>query len=83
MNSIKEFVRMKLHRVRDVVKQVEPHDSVERYSALGVDCVAGDATIESPYQVRVGERVITTRNIVIATGVALNQGSFGCAAADS
>jgi pyruvate/2-oxoglutarate dehydrogenase complex dihydrolipoamide dehydrogenase (E3) component/uncharacterized membrane protein YdjX (TVP38/TMEM64 family) len=57
-----------MHRVRDVVKQVEPHDSVERYSALGVDCVAGDATIESPYQVRVGERVITTRNIVIATG---------------
>jgi pyruvate/2-oxoglutarate dehydrogenase complex dihydrolipoamide dehydrogenase (E3) component/uncharacterized membrane protein YdjX (TVP38/TMEM64 family) len=57
-----------MHRVRDVVKQVEPHDSVERYSALGVDCVAGDAMIESPYQVRVGERVITTRNIVIATG---------------
>ena len=57
-----------MQRVRDVVQKIEPHDSVERYSALGVDCVAGDATIESPYLVRVGERVIATRNIVIATG---------------
>ena len=55
-------------RVRRVISTIEPHDSVERYTALGVDCVAGDATITSPYTVQVGEREITTRNIVVATG---------------
>ena len=57
-----------MQRVRRVIDEIEPHDSVERYTALGVDCVQGDATIESPYAVRVGDRVITTRSIVIATG---------------
>jgi pyruvate/2-oxoglutarate dehydrogenase complex dihydrolipoamide dehydrogenase (E3) component/uncharacterized membrane protein YdjX (TVP38/TMEM64 family) len=55
-------------RVRRVIEAIEPHDSVERYSALGVDCVAGEARIESPWRVRVGDRTISTRNIVIATG---------------
>ena len=54
--------------VRNAIKQIEPHDSIERYSALGVDCVQGEATIVDPYRVRVGGRTITTRNIVIATG---------------
>ncbi len=57
-----------MQRVRDVIGAIEPHDSVERYASLGVDCIAGDAQIESPYAVRVGDRVITTRSIVIATG---------------
>jgi pyruvate/2-oxoglutarate dehydrogenase complex dihydrolipoamide dehydrogenase (E3) component len=35
---------------------------------LGVNCVSGEASIVSPYEVKVGERVITTQNIVIATG---------------
>ncbi|MBT8441242.1 MAG: FAD-dependent oxidoreductase, partial [Gammaproteobacteria bacterium] len=55
-------------RVRGVIEAIEPHDSVERYSALGVDCVAGEAHIDSPWRVRVGERTLATRNIVIATG---------------
>ena len=57
-----------MDRVQRVIKRIEPNDSVERYSSLGVDCVVGDATISSPYSVRVGEREITTRSIVIATG---------------
>jgi len=57
-----------MRRVRNVIATVEPHDSVERYTALGVECVSGTARIESPYAVRVGERIITTRSIVIATG---------------
>jgi len=57
-----------MQRVRDVIGAIEPHDSVERYTKLGVECVTGSATIESPYSVRVGDRVITTRNIIIATG---------------
>ena len=57
-----------MERVQRVIKAIEPNDSVERYTGLGVDCVAGDATIASPYAVRVNGSEITTRNIVIATG---------------
>ena len=57
-----------MERVQRIIKQIEPNDSVERYTGLGVDCVMGDAVVTSPYTVKVGEREITTRNIVIATG---------------
>ena len=61
-----------MERVQGVIKAVEPHDSVERYSALGVECVKGEATIVSPWEVKVntgaGEKTFTTKNIVIAAG---------------
>ncbi len=62
-----DFARV-MERVRKVIREVEPHDSVERYSALGVDCVQGEATIKSPWEVVVNGQGITTRNIIIATG---------------
>ena len=55
-------------RVRQVVRDIEPHDSVERYSSLGVDCVQGEATIVSPWEVKVDGKSIYTQNIVIASG---------------
>ncbi|OBU19113.1 pyridine nucleotide-disulfide oxidoreductase [Photobacterium aquimaris] len=55
-------------RIHNVIAKVEPHDSIERYSKLGVNCVTGDATILSPWEVEVNGDRITTRNIVIATG---------------
>ncbi len=57
-----------MKRIDKVIKTIEPHDSVERYSKLGVDCVQGDATIVSPYEVKVGDKTITTKNIIIASG---------------
>ena len=57
-----------MERVQRIIKKIEPHDSVERYTGLGVDCIMGDAKIVSPYQVRVGDTEIATRNILIATG---------------
>ena len=57
-----------MERVQSVIKQVEPHDSVERYTDLGVDVIQGEATITSPYTVDVNGRTLTTKNIVIATG---------------
>ncbi len=57
-----------MERVQGVIATIEPHDSVERFTSLGVECVQGEAFIESPYQVRVGERVITTRSLILATG---------------
>lgn len=57
-----------MERVQNVIKKIEPHDSVERYSALGVDCLTGNARILSPYEVEVNGRKLATKNIVIATG---------------
>ena len=62
-----------MERVQRVVKTVEPHDSVERYTSLGVECLSGSARMASPWSVEVtldsGEkRTLTTRNIVIAAG---------------
>jgi len=57
-----------MERVQRVVERVEPHDSVERYSALGVDCYQGAARIATPWSVEVDGKTLTTRNIIIATG---------------
>ena len=57
-----------MERIQRVIRTIEPHDSVERYSALGVECVEGEAEIVSPFEVKVNGKIITTRNIVIATG---------------
>ncbi|MEM7179922.1 MAG: dihydrolipoyl dehydrogenase [Spirochaetota bacterium] len=57
-----------MKRTAGVIKKIEPHDSVERYSGLGVECISGDAVIKSPYEVEVNGKVLTTKSIVIATG---------------
>jgi dihydrolipoamide dehydrogenase len=57
-----------MERVARVVKQVEPHDSVERYTGLGVDVIEGEARITSPYSVEVNGIELRTRNIIVATG---------------
>ncbi|MEA2080643.1 MAG: FAD-dependent oxidoreductase [Pseudomonadota bacterium] len=57
-----------MERVQRVIRKVEPHDSVERYTNLGVDCIQGEAQITSPYTVEVNGRTLSTRNIIVATG---------------
>ncbi|MFL6570586.1 MAG: FAD-dependent oxidoreductase [Burkholderiales bacterium] len=57
-----------MERVERVIRAVEPHDSVERYESLGVECIHGEAKITSPWTVEVGGKVLTTRSIVIAAG---------------
>lgn len=57
-----------MERVQRVVTEIAPHDSVERYTGLGVECIRGEAKMISPYEVEVGGRVLRTKNIVIATG---------------
>lgn len=59
-----------MERVRRVVRTVEPHDSVERYTQLGVEVIEGQATITSPWTVEVNGQTLTTRAIVVATGAA-------------
>lgn len=59
-------------RVRRVIADIAPHDSVARYTGLGVDVVRGRGCLTSPWTVEVqtpdGVRTLTTRAIVIATG---------------
>jgi pyruvate/2-oxoglutarate dehydrogenase complex dihydrolipoamide dehydrogenase (E3) component len=55
-------------RVQNIIKAIEPHDSVERFTSLGVECISGDAMIESPYTVKVNDRTINTKSIIIASG---------------
>lgn len=60
-------------RVHEIIKAIEPHDSVERYTGLGVDVVQGYAKIIDPWTVEIqhnsGETSrLTTRSIVIAAG---------------
>ncbi|MCB5162336.1 FAD-dependent oxidoreductase [Marinomonas algarum] len=60
-------------RVHEVISKIEPHDSVERYTKLGVDVVQGYATIVDPWTVEIklndgGTQRLTARSIVLATG---------------
>ncbi len=61
-----------MQRIESVVKAIEPHDSVERYTSLGVNVVDGYATIVDPWTVEIktktGAQRVTTRSIVIAAG---------------
>lgn len=62
-----------MERVQAIIRQVAPHDSVERYRALGVDVVEGAARIVSPWQVEITRRdgtqqSLRTRSIVVAAG---------------
>jgi pyruvate/2-oxoglutarate dehydrogenase complex dihydrolipoamide dehydrogenase (E3) component/uncharacterized membrane protein YdjX (TVP38/TMEM64 family) len=54
------------------IKDIEPHDSIERYEGLGVNCITGTATIVNPWTVEIetaqGKQTRTARNIIIAAG---------------
>ncbi|MDX2299890.1 MAG: FAD-dependent oxidoreductase [Xanthomonadaceae bacterium] len=57
-----------MQRVAGVVRKVEPHDSVARYTELGVDVIQGDARLVSPREVEVNGRRLSARSIILATG---------------
>lgn len=62
-----------MERVQRVVRAIEPHDSVERYTALGVEVIAGTAKLVTPWEVEIARndgttQRLTARSIVIATG---------------
>ncbi len=59
-----------MERVQQKIAQVEPHDSIERYTSLGVEVIEGEAKITSPWTVEVNGKTLTTQSIIIATGAA-------------
>ncbi len=65
--------RKVMQRIHDVIAAVEPHDSVERYTKLGVEVLQGYATVIDPWTVEIklnngGVQRLTTRSIIIAAG---------------
>lgn len=61
------FARVREH-IADVIRDIAPNDSVERFTALGVTVLKGEARFASPKTVTVGEQRIEARRFVIATG---------------
>ncbi len=57
-----------MQRVHRVIKDIAPHDSVERYTKLGVECIQGEAKLKDPWTVEVNGKQLTARNIILATG---------------
>ena len=62
-----------MERVHAIIKTVEPHDSIERYTGLGVEVIEGRAKIVSPWEVEIARNdgtheTLTTRSIIIAAG---------------
>ncbi len=57
-----------MDRIRRVIARIEPHDSPERYRAMGVDVIQGTARLVSPWEVEVDGRRLSARAIVLATG---------------
>ena len=57
-----------MERVQRVIARIAPHDSVERYTGLGVDVIQGRARIVSPWEVEVDGKRHSARSLVIATG---------------
>ena len=62
-----DFARV-MERVQQVIQGIEPHDSVERYEGLGVECLQGEARLVSPWEVEVNGRTLSARHIVLAAG---------------
>lgn len=65
--------RKVMQRIHNVIAAVEPHDSVERYTKLGVEVLQGYATVIDPWTVEIklnngGVQRLTTRSIIIAAG---------------
>ncbi|MFZ9506452.1 MAG: FAD-dependent oxidoreductase [Burkholderiaceae bacterium] len=73
-NTARPDLAVILDRVRATIDRIAPHDSVERYRALGVECIRAEARVLSPWTVDVtpaegggGER-LHARHLIIATG---------------
>lgn len=66
--QVKPVFKKIMTRVHKVIAEIEPHDSIERYTQLGVECVTGEAEIVDKHTVKVGDRMITAKSIIVASG---------------
>jgi len=62
-----------MKHVHGSIEAIEPHDSIERFTSLGVNCLTGQANIISPWEVEViqpdgSSEIRSAANIIIASG---------------
>jgi pyruvate/2-oxoglutarate dehydrogenase complex dihydrolipoamide dehydrogenase (E3) component/uncharacterized membrane protein YdjX (TVP38/TMEM64 family) len=64
-----------MQRIHQVIADIAPHDSIERYQSLGVEVLQGHAKLTSPWKLAITHAdgsitQLTSRSIIIATGAA-------------
>ncbi len=57
-----------MERVSNVIAEIEPHDSKQRFEGLGVDVRFGKGKIVSKNEISVDGEIFKTKKIVISTG---------------
>ncbi|HAE50122.1 MAG: dihydrolipoamide dehydrogenase [Tistrella sp.] len=64
---VADFARVK-NGIADVIADIAPHDSPERFRSLGVEVIEADARFLDRNRLMAGDRIVTARRFVIATG---------------
>ncbi len=64
-----------MQRIQKVIAAIAPHDSIERYTQMGVEVIEGYAKILTPWEVEIQQtdgtqQKLTTQSIIIASGAA-------------
>ncbi len=57
-----------MDRVKEVIEEIAPHDSIERFESLGVTVKKGFGKIVNEHEIEVEGEVVSAKRIVIATG---------------
>jgi len=60
-----------MDHVASVIKKIAIHDSIERFSKLGVEVIQGSAQFKDNHSIIVNETLIAARQFIIATGSSL------------
>ncbi len=61
-------IKALMQRVKGIIREIEPHDSAQRFKELGVDVISGQAQITGANNIKVCEKRLSAKYIVIATG---------------
>ena len=67
-NNEKVNLKKVMDYVRSVIKKIEPHDSAERFRKLGCTVILGKASFIDANTIKVNNKTIQGKKIVIATG---------------
>ncbi len=62
-----DYAKVQAH-ISEIIAQIAPHDSVERFEGLGVKVIKGEGRFIDKNTLEVNETKITARRFIIATG---------------
>ncbi|SDP23035.1 dihydrolipoyl dehydrogenase family protein [Halobacillus aidingensis] len=67
-DEYKKLFKSAMERVADALQDVQEHDSKDRFINLGIDIYEAEGTFLDEHTLQVGEKTITAKRFVIATG---------------